>query len=240
MDTDTITIIFPKVKVNTEIKDLTFDSIEDMILEISQHIARRVFEKAITDIDNYLHDKRKKYFLTRCGDILYARTRYKDRPGKTHYLLDDTLSISKNQRISLCRAQIEYFLATLSSYREVVNQARLLLGNFRSHESIRRGVIKEAKLIIENQKRKLQKIRNLEYQEVSPPDTAYLEADATFIKLQNKGKKKDKPSLEVKIGIGYTGKEDRYSTGKSQRLTHKFSLLSWPSIFYVFIISLRR
>jgi hypothetical protein len=61
-----------------------------MIFEISQHIARRVFEKAITDLDKYLRDKRergklkntgkrKKYFLTRFGDILYARTRYKDR-----------------------------------------------------------------------------------------------------------------------------------------------------------------
>jgi len=32
---DTITITFPEVKVNTEIKDLTFDNIEDMIFEIS-------------------------------------------------------------------------------------------------------------------------------------------------------------------------------------------------------------
>jgi hypothetical protein len=61
-----------------------------MIFEISQHIARRVFEKAITDLDKCLRDKRergklkntgkrKKYFLTRFGDILYAHTRYKDR-----------------------------------------------------------------------------------------------------------------------------------------------------------------
>ena len=48
---DTITITFPKVKVNTEIKDLSFDNLEDMIFEISQNIARKVFEKAITDID---------------------------------------------------------------------------------------------------------------------------------------------------------------------------------------------
>ena len=44
---DTITITFPKVKVNTEIKDLTFDNIEDVIFEISQSIARKVFEKAL-------------------------------------------------------------------------------------------------------------------------------------------------------------------------------------------------
>ena len=98
MDIDTITITFPEVKVNAEIKDLTFDSIEDMIFEISQNIARKVFEKAITDIDNYLRNKREggklkntgkreKYFLTRFGDILYSRTRYKDRQGKAHYPL---------------------------------------------------------------------------------------------------------------------------------------------------------
>jgi len=131
MDTDTITITFPQVKVNIEIKDLTFDSIEDMIFEILQSIARKVFEKALTDVDDYLRNKRergelkntgkrKKYFLTRFGDILYARNRYKDRQGKSHYLLDEALSIIKNQRLSLSRARIENFLSSLSSYREVV------------------------------------------------------------------------------------------------------------------------
>ena len=38
---DAITITFPKIKVNTEIKDLTFDNIEDMIFKLSQNIARR-------------------------------------------------------------------------------------------------------------------------------------------------------------------------------------------------------
>ena len=48
MNTDTITIIFPEVKVKIPIKGLIFDTIENMIFEISQNIARRVFEKAIT------------------------------------------------------------------------------------------------------------------------------------------------------------------------------------------------
>jgi len=50
---DTITITFPEVKVKIPIKDLTFDIIENMLFEILQNIARKVFEKAITDIDNY-------------------------------------------------------------------------------------------------------------------------------------------------------------------------------------------
>ena len=233
---NTITITFPEVKVNTEIKDLTFDNLEDMIFEISQHIARKVFEKAITDIDDYLRNKRErgklkntgkreKYFLTRFGDILYARTRYKDRKtGKSCYLLDEALSIVKNQRISLSRARIENFLSSLSSYREVVTQARLLLGNFRSHEAIRQSVIKEGSLIIENQKKKLKQIENLDYPDKEAPDTAYLEADATYISLQNRGKK-EKEKLEVKLGVGYTGKEARYKTGESKRLTEKFTFI---------------
>ena len=81
---DTITITFPKVKVIIPIKGLTFDILENMLFETLQNIARKVFEKAITDIDDYLRHnrergelknigKRKKYFLTRFGDILYTR-----------------------------------------------------------------------------------------------------------------------------------------------------------------------
>jgi len=232
---DTITITFPQVKVKIPIKGLTFDILENMLFEILQNIARRVFEKAITDIDETLRKnrergklrntgKREKYFLTRFGDILYLRTRYKDKNNKSYYLLDEALSIDKNQRVSLCRAMIECFLSTLSSYREVVGQAQLLLGNFRSHESIRRGVIKEAKRLIENQKRKLQKIINLEYKEGNPPDTAYLEADETYITLQKKGKGKG-GKLAVKLGVGYTGKEPRYRKGKSKRLKEKFTFI---------------
>jgi hypothetical protein len=233
---DTIAITFPKVKVNAEIKDLTFDNLEDMIVEISQNIARKVFEKALTDIDSYLRNKRergklkntgrrKKYFLTRFGDILYSRTRYQDKKtGKSCYLLDEALSIVKNQRISLSRVRIECFLSALSSYREVVEGISLLIGGPRCHEAIRQSVIKEGKLIIENQEKRLKQIENLDYPDKEAPDTAYIEADATYITLQKKGKEKG-GKLEVKAGVGYTGKEARYSTGQSKRLKEKFTLV---------------
>ncbi len=233
---DTITITFPQVKVKIPIKGLTFDNIEDMIFEISQNIACRVFEKALTDIDSYLRNKREKgklkntgkrekYFLTRFGDILYSRTRYKDKKtGKSCYLLDEALSIVKNQRISLSRARIECFLSGFSSYREVVEGIRLLIGGPRCHEAIRQSVIKEGKLIIENQEKRLKQIENLDYPDKEAPDTAYLEADATYITLQKKGQEKG-GKLEVKAGVGYTGKEARYKTGKSKRLKEKFTFI---------------
>jgi len=180
---DTITITFPEVKVKIPIKGLTFDILEDMLFEILQSIARKVFEKAITDIDDTLRNKRErgklkntgkreKYFLTRFGDILYSRTRYKDKKtGKSCYLLDEALSIVKNQRISLSRARIECFLSGFSSYREVVEGIRLLIGGPRCHEAIRQSVIKEGKLIIENQEKKLRQIENLNYPDKEAPDT---------------------------------------------------------------------
>jgi len=58
---DTITITFPEVKVKIPIKDLTFDILENMLFEILQNIARKVFEKALTDIDDYLRNKREKW-----------------------------------------------------------------------------------------------------------------------------------------------------------------------------------
>ncbi len=57
------------------------------------------------------------------------------RPVKPNTCLDEALSTIKNQRISLSRAMTECLLASLSSYREVVGQTKLLLGHTRSHES---------------------------------------------------------------------------------------------------------
>jgi hypothetical protein len=232
---DTITITFPQVKVKIPIKGLTFDILENMLFEILQNIARRVFEKAITDVDKTLRNKRergklkntgkrKKYFLTRFGDILYSRTRYKDKKGKARYLLDEALSIVKNQRISLSRARIECFLSGFSSYREVVEGIRLLIGGPRCHEAVRQSVLKEGKLLLENQEKKLRQIENLDYPDKEAPDTAYMEADETYITLQKKGKGKG-GKLAVKLGVGYTGKEVRYSTGKSKRLKEKFTFI---------------
>jgi len=233
---DTITITFPQVKVKIPIKGLTFDILEDMLFEILQNIARKVFEKAITDVDDYLRSKRErgklkntgkreKYFLTRFGDILYLRTRYKDKKtGKSCYLLDEALSIVKNQRISLSRARIECFLSGLSSYREVVEEIRLLIGGPRCHEAVRQSVLKEGKLLLENQKKKLKQIENLDYPDKEAPDTAYIEADATYISLQKKSKEKG-GKLEVKVGVGHTGKEARYTSGKSKSLKEKFTFI---------------
>jgi hypothetical protein len=197
-----------------------------MIFGIMQKIAQIVFAKVLADIDSYLGKrrrrgqlkntgKRKKTFLTHFGDVSITRTRYLEKSGKARYLLDETLSTAKNQRISLSLAMMECFLASLSSYREVVGQIKLLLGHSRSHESIRQNILSEARLIIEHEQKHLQQIENLTIPEKEAAKIAYTEADATYIKLQRPEKEK---KFEVKLGIGYTGKDVRYRSGNSKRL----------------------
>ena len=47
MSNDMITITFPEVKVEIPVKDLTFDTLENLIFDIIQAIARKVFTKAL-------------------------------------------------------------------------------------------------------------------------------------------------------------------------------------------------
>jgi len=249
---DTITITIPEVKINLNLKDITFDTLENTVFHTQMCSGRKTIEKALFDIDKRLREqrpkgtlenlgKRAKYLSTRLGDILYRRTAYKDKTsGKLRCLLEERLGIKKNQRLSLTRLKIETFLASLTTYRATEENVELLTGFKRSHESIRQSVIREGQSIMEHQKATLDKIRRLEDNEDEAPpshDTAYLESDATFIRQQRRHKRKGRPyrrrgrrgkSLEVKLGIGYTDKVRRYKKGRGKglKLKDKFTYAS--------------
>lgn len=251
---DTISIAFPEVKINLPFDEITFDTLEQMVFDITQRIGRKALEKALGDTDIALRDarpvgllentgKRQKYLLTRLGDIRYERIRYIDKnTGKSRYLLEEKLKLRKNQRISLMRAKIEMFIASITTYRGTEENVELLTGYRRSHESIRQSVIKEAEGIIAHQDAAIDKIRRLEDHEVvsDPPEIAYLEADSAFIRLQSSHKHKrscnakkvsqprKRRSIEVKLAIGYTDKVKRYEAGrgKSLKLKDKFTYTS--------------
>ncbi len=252
---DTITITIPRVKINLDISDVTFDTLENIVFHAVQQIGRKTLEKALFDIDESLRKarpkrtlantgKKPKYFLTRLGDIRYKRTRYVDKQtAKPRYLLDEKLKIQKNQRVSLVRAKIEMLLASISTYRQTEKNVELLTGFRRSHEAVRQSVIKEGERIMKYQKYSIDKTRRLEDVEADLPpshDIAYVETDATFIRLQRRRKRKFRPhhayrqrkrrrrSLEVKLGIGYTDKIKRYDKGrgKALKLKDKFTYAS--------------
>ena len=250
---DTISIVFPPVKINLPVEGLTFSTLEQSIFDTTQALGRKVLEKTLSDIDERLKaarpkgvlvntGKRAKYFLTRLGDIRYIRTRYIDKvTGKARYLLEEHLGLKRNQRISLIRAKIEMFIASITTYRGTAKDVELLTGCRRSHESIRQSVIKEAEGIIAHQEADIEKIRRLEDDEeasVNPAPIAYMETDSVFIRRQTSRKRLNRPyrvrtkcrrrekrSIEVKLGIGYTDKVKRYESGhgKSLRLEDKFT-----------------
>lgn len=252
---DTISITFPEVKINLPLNDITFDTLERMVFDITQRIGRKALEKTLSDTDAALRDarpkgvlentgKREKHLLTRLGDIRYERTRYIDKStGRSRYLLEEKLKLRNNQRISLARAKIEMFIASITTYRDTEENVELLTGYKRSHESIRQSVIKEAEGIIAHQDAAIDRIRRLEDNEVisDPPEVAYVEADSAFIRLQSKRKRsrgsssvkkvsrsRKRRSIEVKLGIGYTDKVKRYDAGrgKSLKLKDKFTYAS--------------
>lgn len=247
---DTISITFPAVKINVELDDITFDTLEQMVFDITQAIGRKAIEKTLGDIDSVLRNtrpkgtlenagKREKYFLTRLGDIRYERTRYIDKAtGKSRYLLEEKLKIAKNQRISLVRAKIEMFIASLTTYRSTEKDVELLTGYRRSHESIRQSVIKEAERIIAHENASIEKVRRLEDDKELNVihDIVYLESDSTFIRMQRRRKRRScritsrrrRKSIEVKLGIGYTDKVRRYDKSRAGalKLKDKFTYAS--------------
>ncbi len=238
---DKITLEFAPVKIKIPTKDLTLEALEEMIFDIRQEIGKAAFVKALREYDTLLAKerprgilknitKKTKYLQTQIGDIKYKRTLYKEKAtGKPRYLLDEALKIDKNQRMSLKMLQMLGVLASASPYREVGNSLSRLLGVSWSHEAIRQNVIGEGKRIEEQEKQEYRKVKNLDYEAPKElPQEVYNETDATYIRKQNKGKKKGykKKHLEVKAGIGYTGKEPRYNGGKrtakklSQRIVY--------------------
>jgi len=235
---NTITLEFKPVKVKIPTENLTLEVLEEMIFDIRQEIGKTAFVHVLKEYDETLRvqrprgklkniRKKTKYLQTLVGDIQYSRILYKEKATKKpRYLLDEALKIDKNQRMSLKMTQLLGSLASANPYREVKDSISKSLGISFSHEAIRQNVIREGKRIEKQEQKEHQKIKNLDYQIPQDlPEVVYNETDATYIRKQNKSKKRDRPQrhLEVKLGMGYTGKEPRYDKGKrkAKKLSRK-------------------
>jgi len=233
-----ITVEFKPVKLKIPTENLTLEALEEAIFDIRQEIGKTAFVNALKEYDEVLREqrprgklknirKKTKYLQTRIGDIQYSRTLYKEKAtNKPRYLLDEALKIDKNQRMSLKMMQLMGMLASTSPYREVEESLSKLLGISWSHEAVRQNVIREGKRIERREKEEHEQVKNLDYEiPQDMPETVYNEVDATYIRKQNKGRKRGrkKRHLEVKAGIGYAGKEPRYDKGKrkAKKLSRK-------------------
>jgi len=235
---NTITLEFKPVKVKIPVEGLTLEALEEMIFDIRGENGKTAFVHALRQYDEVLRKtrprgilknirKKTKYLQTLVGDIQYSRTLYKEKAARNpRYLLDEALKIDTNQRMSLKMSQLFGTLASASPYREVKDSLSELLGISCSHEAIRQNVIREGRRIEKQENQVHQKVKNLDYELPEEiPEVIYNETDATYIRKQNKGGKKGYKQryLEVKAGIGYTGKEPRYEEGKrkAKKLSRK-------------------
>lgn len=243
----TITIRFPEVKFEIPIKGLTFEILEKIIFDVIRQIGCRAMEEFLKELDKVLRKTRQKKqlenkgkvdktILTRFGNVIYARTRYKDKTmGAWRYLTDELLGLVLDQRISLSRQKLEAHAVSEVTYRQGQENIKRITGSSRSHEAMRQSVIKEADKIIGFQERSFEKTRALEYgTDEGAPEVAYSEADGTGIRLQKRkkgAKKRKKKHMEVKLGIGYTGRDSRYKGGEGtgRRLVEKFVYVSLES-----------
>ena len=228
---NTITLEFKSVKAKIPIENLTLEGLEQMTFDLRQELGKTALVNALRQYDEVLMKSRPrgklknirvmtKNLTTRLGDILYSRTLYKERSsGNPKYLLDEALGLDKNQRMSLRMTEIMGLLSSAEPYRKVQEQIVKLMGISWSHEAIRQNVIREGKRIEEQEAKQHKKIKELDYQMPQQiPEVVYNEADASYIRKQNKNKKKGrkKRHLEVKLGVGYTGKEPRYKDGRKK------------------------
>lgn len=228
---NTITLEFKSVKAEIPIEGLTLEGLEQMVFDLRQELGKTAIVNALRQYDKVLREKRPrgelknlrkmtKNLTTRLGDILYSRTLYKEKSsGNPKYLLDEALGLDKNQRMSLRMIEIMGLLASVEPYRNAKEHLSKLLGISWSHEAIRQNVIREGKRMEEQEVKEYKKIKELDYElPKDVPATVYNETDATYIRKQNRSKKKGykKRHLEVKLGVGYTGKEPRYKGGKKK------------------------
>ena len=174
-----------------------------------------------------------KYLKTVFGEVQYLRRRFKEA-GKAggRYLVDEKLGLDKRVVASPGKQKVEIESAVESrSYRKAAAEENRWTGQKRSHESIRQTVIKEGQRLKDHLDAQIKAGEIEAYKGTIPAEVLdknkireeiiYVETDATYVSLQNrrrkisgKKQKREKRKCEVKIGIVYSGHEDRYKSGR--------------------------
>jgi len=82
--------------------------------------------------------KKLRYMTTLLGDVTFSKRLYQDKGRKYRYLLDEKLSLEKNQRVCRAYQKIEGLLAFVSdSYRKAEEFIQKFYGDSPIFESIR-------------------------------------------------------------------------------------------------------
>jgi len=224
-----LTITLPSLQVTIPEGELNFQYLEKFVFHVTKAIGQHVLTSILQFLDNQLRKerprgefsncgKRSRYLLTLLGNITYQKHLYRDQEGQYRCLLDETLKLKPNQRMSTHYQKITGLFSFLAgSYRNAQRFLHYCYGDSVSFEAIRQQVQLQGTQIQKQEAYDFD--QNLE-EALKPSSTLtpksnteplYLEIDGTMIHLQKQEKKK----AELKLAILHKGKEKRYPSGSS-------------------------
>jgi len=234
-------ITLPSFELTIPEGKLDFQYLEKFVFQLVKIIGQHILTEILQFLDNRLRKerqrgklsncgKRSKYLLTLLGNISYQKHLYQDQEGQYRCLLDETLGLKPNQRMSTHYQKITGLFSFLTgSYRNAQKFLGYCYGDSVSFECIRRQVQCQGAQIQQQEECAF----NQKLEEALKPTTAtpkklsgeplYLEVDGTMIHLQKQPKKK----AELKLAIIHRGKEKRYPAGSSdaQKLKDKLAYI---------------
>jgi hypothetical protein len=224
-----LTITLPSLQVTIPEDQLDIQHLEKFVFYLTKTIGQHVLTSILQFLDNQLRKERKrgelsncgkrsKYLLTLLGNITYSKHLYRDREGQYRCLLDETLKLKPNQRMSTHYQKLTGLFSFLAgSYRNAQRFLEYCYGDSSSFECIRRQVQHQGSQIQQQEEyafdQELEEVLNKTPKTPTTPskEPLYLEVDGTMIHLQKQQKKK----AELKLAIIHKGKEKRYLTGTS-------------------------
>lgn len=223
-----LTITLPSLQVTIPEDQLDIQYLEKFVFQLVKIIGQHILTSILQFLDNQLRKerqrgelsncgKRSRYLLTLLGNISYQKHLYRDREGHYRYLLDETLGLKPNQRMSTHYQKITGLFSFLAgSYRNAQRFLEYCYGDSVSFECIRQQVQLQGNQIQQQEEYTFDQnlTEALKSTTTSTPvqsDPLYLEVDGTMIHLQKQKKKK----AELKLAIIHKGKEKRYLTGSS-------------------------
>ena len=221
-----LTITLPSLQVTIAEDELDFQHLEKFVFHLAKIIGQHILTSILQFLDNQLRNqrqrgklsncgKRNKYLLTLLGNISYQKHLYRDQEGHYRYLLDETLGLNPNQRMSTHYQKITGLFSFIAgSYRNAQRFLEYCYGDSVSFECIRQQVQSQGSKIQQREEYAFDQQLDEVLKSTSTPvqsDPIYLEIDGTMIHLQKQKKKK----AELKLAILHKGKEKRYPSGSS-------------------------
>jgi hypothetical protein len=219
----TLTIKIPENLAEfNKFEEWLFEKLKEIARILTQHWCSEIEQKLLRNLKKgeRKETRKERYLETRIGDIQIQRYKV-SRPGKGkkkreyYFLFDRHIGLEKRVATARKLKKKGINLATDHTYRKSGDILRDTGSSSVSHSRIHKWVQEEGEKAVKQEKEKIREVF-LRGEEIKPRDQKSVvgaEIDATYIS-SNEGRGKHHC---VKLGIVYTGKEDKGKNGTTKR-----------------------